>query len=427
MSHHRLLLTASDGVRARLSSDDFLWLSQKGMSSMRSTLGPRLQELGPVPALNIDFVRLAALVFFCDRTVERPRGWLRELDLDVAVSDPNHWRNYAEPLAALLNALTGDSWQLTFSRRREAPERQRADAHAAERVVLFSGGADSVSGLVLATTGAGVPLLASHYDWPAVLGQQHKVLKTFRDVTGTNPDGISWRLAREANQVGSGEGFDDEPSRRSRSVVFLALGLALTSFNHGELWIAENGFTSLNPPMAGERRGALSTRTTHPAIIDGMAAVLADIGLHVDLRNPLEQYTKGEVFSMVKSQLGADKASDLLSSTNSCGKPHRTKGFAPDAHCGVCLGCLVRRAAFIASDVHDATIYKEVALRGTALRAKWFSAKRRETYEALRYRLVPRYDIDDILDLGLPDRADLDDALALANRGLDELAAVHIA
>ena len=393
---------------------------------MISTLSPRLEELGAVPPLHVDFVRLAALVFFADRTVPRPRGWLRQLDLDIAVSDPDRWSGRAETLAALLNALTGDVWQLRFSRRREPTAGTRAEAPDASRVVLFSGGADSASGALISDHDGSTPLLVSHHDWPAIRGQQNRVLDAFAASGVQRPEDISWRLARQSDQVGSGAQFGEEPSRRSRSIVFLALGLAVGSVHDAELWMAENGFTSLNAPLAGERRGALSTRTTHPAILDGFAEVLSSLGLHVDLVNPFETMTKGEVFSRVKAAIGDEAASAILSATNSCAKPQRLKGFAPDAQCGVCMGCLVRRGAFIASELEDRTTYMEVALQGQARRDQWLSPTRRETYEALRYRLVRGYDIDDVLDLGLPERIDLDNALALMTRGLSELERVAI-
>ena len=59
MSRHRLLLTASGSALANLAADDFLW-RREDQSSMTTSLGPRLERLGPVPALHVDFVRLAA-------------------------------------------------------------------------------------------------------------------------------------------------------------------------------------------------------------------------------------------------------------------------------------------------------------------------------------------------------------------------------
>ena len=209
-------------------------------------------------------------------------------------------------------------------------------------------------------------------------------------------------------------------------MVFIALGLAVASMRDAQLWIPENGFTALNPALSGERRGANSTRTAHPGMLDELTDVLARMGLHVDVRNPFDQMTKGEVFAAVRAKLGDGPAEKLLNDTNSCAKPSRDAGFSPDAHCGVCLGCLVRRAAFIAGGVTDRTLYKESAMSGNE-RSTWLSPARRETYEALQYRVRSGFDIDDILDLGLPDRWEPDEALAVAERGLAELAAVKIA
>lgn len=392
---------------------------------METSLGPRLEALGPVRDLHVDFVRLAALVFFADRTVPRRRDWVRDLELDVAVFHPDAWTPHAEALADALNTLTGDLWTLTFSSRREPRLGQVAELPAADRVVLFSGGADSAAGAATALAEDGPTVLVSHADWQNVRGQQNRVLAKLETIFGEEPTNVYWRLRRKNAQVGSGAPFDEEPSRRSRSVVFVALGLAVASLTGAQLWIPENGFTALNPALSGERRGANSTRTAHPGMLDELAEVLGAVGLHLDICNPFEEMTKGEVFEQVKRQLGDDAAQALLTATNSCAKPGREAGFAPDDHCGVCLGCLVRRAAFLASGISDTTVYKERAMPAPR-RAKWLSSTRRETYEALQYRIEIGFDIDDILDLGLPDRWEPEDALAIAERGLRELEEVRV-
>jgi hypothetical protein len=394
---------------------------------MDTSLGPHLEGLGAIPALHVDFARLAALVFFADRTVPRPRGWTRELSLDVAVSNPGLWADAADELAGLLYTLTGDVWDLTFSRRRGTAPGDCATPAQASQVSLFSGGADSGAGSLLAVMGDPATVLVSHSDWTSIRGQQNALLDEIEQITGSRPNSSFWRLARRPNQVGSNQGFREEPSRRSRSIVFLALGLAVASLDRVPLLVPENGFTSLNPPLSGERRGSLSTRTTHPAFLDGVQAVLTGLGLHADVRNPFESLTKGEVFEAVKQKIGVTTAAAFLSTSNSCAKPDRSlTGFAPDTPCGVCLGCLVRRGAFMAAGLTDTTTYKESALHGDTRRAQWLTPKRRETYASVQYRAGKDYAIDDILALGLPDRWDPEDALALARRGLAELKEVRI-
>ena len=68
--------------------------------------------------------------------------------------------------------------------------------------------------------------------------------------------------------------------------------------------------------------------------------------------------TKGEMFALVVQEIGIDAASDYLSATNSCSHTDaRYSGAPPGASCGVCFGCLVRRAAFAAAGVPDRTDY----------------------------------------------------------------------
>jgi hypothetical protein len=192
-----------------------------------------------------------------------------------------------------------------------------------------------------------------------------------------------------------------------------------------DLWIAENGFTSLNPPLMAESLGALSTRTTHPAFIHGLTETLMDIGLNVSVQNRFAGVTKGQMFGLVRDSLGPTPASDLLSETHSCGKPQRVRGYAPDAPCGVCLGCLIRRGAFIAAGLQDNTEYLERVLP-TGRRTAWLTPKRRSTYQALQDRLEVGFSEEDVLDIGLPDDADLDAAFRLLKAGLAELEEVNV-
>ena len=236
---------------------------------------------------------------------------------------------------------------------------------------------------------------------------------------------VRWRFARRTTQVGSGAVFDNETSRRTRSLLFMALGAAVSHVAVTELWIAENGFTSLNPPLSSQSLGALSTRTTHPSFIAGLRETLADVGLEFPVVNRFADKTKGPVFIEATQSLDKTTASAVLSATHSCGKPQRLRDHAPDAQCGVCLGCLVRRGAFIAAGIQEHTPYLAQTLTGPQ-RAHWLSDKRLSAYRALQERLAAGFDDDDVLGLGLPDDADLDAALRVIRDGLRELSAVRV-
>jgi hypothetical protein len=389
---------------------------------MLTSIGPRLEQLGPVSDPHADFVRLAALVYLVDRTTARARrGFERELALTVPVSDPDAWNARADTLAGLLRLLSSDSWSLTFTRARPPRYRRVAPAHSADLVLLFSGGADSLSGALVARAEGREPFLASHWDFSITSGVQDRLIDRLESLWGTRPASAKVRLGRRSLQIGSSAKFRKEGSSRSRSLLFLALGLAIASTNDAELWMAENGFASLNVPLTGERRAALSTRTTHPGFLQDLGTVLGQLGLRVALSNPFERLSKGEVFQRVIDAIGAAEASQMLSASHSCAKPDRGPNFSADTHCGACFGCLVRRAAFLAADLPDTTTYIEEPLRGQRERDARLGQGWRATYESVRARATRGVGMAEILTLGLPDDYDLDEALRVARAGVSEL------
>jgi 7-cyano-7-deazaguanine synthase in queuosine biosynthesis len=428
MSAHRLRLSAGANQLKTLSTSDFLWRPRGELSSMETAISPRLEELGPVPPLHVDFVRLAVTTFLADRCSLRNRGtgvrWDRELDLTVPVSDPDLWNGAADKLAEHLHLLTGDWWTLQFEKGRAPKNGKVAQVDAVEIVCLFSGGADSMAGAIAAQQRLGVPpVLVSHWDFSQVAGVQNDLVRQLATLWGDGVEHHSIELMRRGRQVGSGLEFPDEKSRRSRSLLFLALGLAVAATRGGaEVWMSENGFTSINPPLSPERRGSLTTRTTHPAFLDGLSETLRALGLRVRLVNPFETKTKGQVLAEAAAALPDGAASTLFSASHSCGKPAWFKGYSLGQHCGVCYGCLVRRGSFDAAGIDDSTLYIEADLRGTNRHDDFLLGHgRRKTVDAVRYRLRRGYDERDILTMSLPPRIAVADALALVQAGLDEL------
>lgn len=426
MTSHRLLLRCTEKQFKSLSKQDFLWRPRGEPSSMETNIGPRLEELGPVPPLCIDFVRLAVLVFLADRSSFRNRGkglrWDRDLDLLVPVSTPTLWDSFGQDLAGHLHTLTGDRWSLSFAKERPPRRRRTAEVEPAPLVCLFSGGADSLAGAIAAMTSTkSPPVLVSHWDFPAVSGVQSNLVDELEGLWGVRPTHHRIEVTRWKKQVGSGLKFDNEKSRRSRSLLFIALGVAVAATRGADLWMCENGFTSINPPLAPERRGSLTTRTTHPRFLDELMETLNLIGVPVSLTNPWEQMTKGEVLRAAAKMLPPGVAETLLSQSHSCGKPSWFKGFSQGQHCGLCFGCLVRRGAMLASGIEDRTVYIETSLRGLPAHSEFVTPTRRKTVEAVRYRLGRQYDVRDILGMSLPGRINMADAVSLAQRGLDEL------
>lgn len=365
MPDFTLRLSAPEEPKPSELGQNFYWTAE-GPSSFEGPYGPRLGKLGPVRPENIDFVRLALLVFAADRTTPRSGGgsnWSqREFRLRVPVGKPEPWVAAKTDLERLLDFLTGDAWTMDFYRARppKEPVAKQLPLVAPKRVVLLSGGADSAVGALVSRSqlsGNEGHLLLSHVGAKNLAPIQRGVAKAAQKlIPGPSQAHLQIGLRRSSAQI-DGSPFTSEPSSRSRSLLFLSLGLAAASIDGVPLWIPENGFASLNPPLDPNRRGSLSTRTTHPAFLDGLAQILSSVGAHGEIHNPFTEMTKGEVFAKA-AELGGGETAAYLSATHSCGLTgQRAFGLPVTKQCGVCFGCVVRRASFKAAGLQDTTDY----------------------------------------------------------------------
>ena len=287
-------------------------------------------------------------------------------------------------------------------------------------MVLVSGGADSAIGGLRSrqTVGSGGHILVSHVGATILAPIQREVASGVEKlVPGAPQEHLQIGFRRKAHQV-NGAAFPSEPSSRSRSLLFLAFGLAVASREGVPLWIPENGFASLNPPLGAERRGSLSTRTTHPAFLEGLSMILEAVGAQSTIVNPFIGQTKGEMFAEVAAQFGKEEASKFLSLTHSCGwTGQRAFGISMCRQCGVCFGCVVRKASFHASGIEDGTDYI-VPVPGTPLEASLQRSSIESSVRAFARRGIRTHDI---AAMGLPPSYPSRDAFDLCKRGLAEL------
>jgi len=106
-----------------------------------------------------------------------------------------------------------------------------------------------------------------------------------------------------------------------------------------DIYVPENGFISLNIPLNSGRMGSFSTKTTHPVYLEGIQNLWNEVGINLNLIMPYQFKTKGEVLAECKNQ---QLLKELVFQSVSCGKYRVYKM----QHCGRCVPCLVRRAAF---------------------------------------------------------------------------------
>jgi hypothetical protein len=310
----------------------------------------RKQRLAPA-TLAWDLVTIALSVFASDLAGHRdksPDGWTRIFELVIAVSDPVAWSANREIVEKLLCFLTTDVWSVSFVEGGEVPEPHAKSAPLeVDATVLLSGGLDSLVGTIdLSSTGK--KLLAVSQ---VVRGDGQKQEQFGQAISGV----MSHLVLSHTQHIPSAE---TPASQRSRSLLFLAYGvLAATAtrvYSEGkeiDLFVCENGFIALNPPLTPARVGSLSTRTTHPVVFALFRQLLNNLGLHLRVVNPYEFKTKGEMLRECQDQF---LLKTLASQSTSCGR-FKQYGYK---HCGRCVPCMVRRAAFVNWNVQDDTFYK---------------------------------------------------------------------
>lgn len=422
MTFRRLVIRPGSGP---LGTDTFAWNGHGDESSFHTDLDPELRSLGDVPLPHRDFVTFAAGVFLADRTVARPKGWRRMIELEVPVYDVAGWAGLAGHFAETLEILSSDSWQLTFTQRPNPGELTPLKRPKLDRVLLFSGGADSLCGAIRSLAAGERLLLVSHWDWSGHSAiQQHLA----SELAARFPEQVTHRrihLSRRSAQIGGGV-FSDETTRRTRSLLFQSLGLAEASVEPiAPLWVAENGYAALNPPLAGERRGALSTRTTHPLVLSRVRDAVHTLGGGTEFENPFTALTKGEMYTGTASALGKQDTEKILAMSHSCSHIRYAlgTGYPPETQCGVCFGCLVRRSAFHAAGMTDTTTYLHKVIPADKQPHHLRETAQSEV-RTVRYAGQRGIGVADILSTGLPDHVLIEDAVSVAKRGLAELAAV---
>jgi hypothetical protein len=309
----------------------------------------RRQELVPDPRA-LDFLSVALAAMAADLAGHRdasPDGWTREFDLVIAVTEPPFWSTQAAALQRLLQFLTTDRWRIAFAPGAEYPKQPKKQTHPAhDSIVLFSGGLDSFTGALDLVEQGHCPFAVSQ----SVRGDAVKQ----RSLSGIVGGGIGHLQLNHNTTVPNPE---NPPTQRGRSVAFFAHGIlaatTLQRYANGEtipLFVCENGFISINPPLTGLRLGSLSTRTSHPVVVALLQQIVDAAGLRVRFKNPYAHSTKGEMLA------GSLRQCDLKAhahTTTSCGRFKRY-GYR---HCGRCVPCLIRRASFHAWGVEDRTEY----------------------------------------------------------------------
>ena len=317
-----------------------------------------LQHLSPRLT---DLLEIAAYVYSADCGTNRGKQWeddaiepwSRTFQFVIAVRDHAFWkqREICELLQTTLNFMSDDKYSFTFQKLKTTRPKEpylnfgpdeRWPFTNPERVVMFSGGLDSLAGAIETVKAGKEAVLVSHRPSPTMDRRQRKLFELLKTQFHKNLIHIPVWVNKS--------GMSREHTQRTRSFLYAAIGsVVAASVNAGGVRFFENGVISLNLPLADEVLRSRASRTTHPQALSYLQKILSLVmnrAFQVD--NPFIFKTKTEVVGLIKSN-GLER---LISDTCSCSHT----GFFQSGsqwHCGGCSQCIDRRVATIAADVAE--------------------------------------------------------------------------
>ena len=321
-----------------------------------------------LPDRILDLLEIAGYVFSADRLISRGakanleyHSWSRLFHFAIKVRDFDFWNTLAvkESLKDVLTFMSGDqAYHFTFQPGHSTPPASLFDNAEFQikpqlntKVILFSGGLDSLAGIVYELENSSDQLcLISHRS------RQPRTAKTQDSLIKALDHRYPGRI-KHYKFYCSLHGIErKEETQRTRSFLYLVIGYALAhALSQQKIFVFENGVTSINFPTRQDQMNARSSRTTHPKTISLLENFLAEVHQRkIRIVTPFLWKTKADIFRI----LAETGQQDLISSTVSCSQTFREHILT--THCGGCSQCIDRRFAAYSSeldDIDDSGIY----------------------------------------------------------------------
>lgn len=306
---------------------------------------------GAASTLEIDLLAICAAVFTADRGDLRGEreDYARTIELHIPVVNIGRLQPLIPTIQNVLRSLSNDWWNLTFYQVPGALSQSTSVPSEKGKVLLFSGGLDSLAAAVEFSNHTESLALVSHTTMnqkttSAQASLFQRLLESGRNLT-------RYGFFVSSRNKGTFQ-HDIEASQRTRSFLFLVLA-AITAARLGRreiVMIAENGQMAIHLPLSPARMAAFSTHTAHPDVIAQMKIFLSTVfEIDFKIENPYVLKTKREVIKPI-----IDQFPGIIAESNSCWKSARLKAGA--THCGECIPCFIRRIA-IESYQNDPTAY----------------------------------------------------------------------
>jgi len=312
----------------------------------------------------VDFLEIASYVYSADCATSRGTAWTddestepwgRDFAFVIPVRDLDFWDSPAikHRLAEVLSFLSNDKYSFNFIPSEHDRDDQQYFAfgdnedwpfYAPERVIMFSGGLDSLAGAAETARRGENLVLVSHRPVSTLASRQKKLFEEFQKE-------FPQQSLHVPVWINKSERLGQESTQRTRSFLYSALGTVVAeSVQADGVRFFENGIVSLNLPVADEAIRARASRTTHPIALELLTSLSKAVtGRTFTVDNPYLFKTKTDIVS----SLSTSRAAHLIPYTCSCA--HSMFKSRSQWHCGTCSQCIDRRFAVAAAGLlaHD--------------------------------------------------------------------------
>lgn len=284
----------------------------------------------------LDLLWLAAGLFRLEECV-RNNYANKPVIVEIAVTNPEAWNDTNGDLANLLSLLTGLDITVQFRKGTRCRMAASSPDYRSEAIVPFSGGVDSLTGILLSQEVrkdvAG--MYVSHAS--GVTGIVRRFKKDLLEPHGIPLWDVNFQNSARALQ-------------QSRGFAYLASGIVVGNLVGARtLDLTECGVTMYQPPLLPND---VVTLTTHPDVVrHTMTIARRVLGAAPRICEPFEDLTKAEVMALCPEPR-------FIPMTHSCVSSQFAS--ATPSHCGRCWGCLIKRASGLVAGVEQPGWAKDV-------------------------------------------------------------------
>jgi hypothetical protein len=228
-------------------------------------------------------------------------------------------------------------------------ERIELDEKDNSTVALFSGGLDSLAGIIstLETNQTSNIILIGHRSSvPLVRKIQKGVAKK---ISSSYPNRVKY-FPFDCSLTGGNRAVEE--TQRTRIFLYTSIAFAIAiNTTKKEINVFENGVTSINFSKRQDLINARASRTTHPKTLFLLQQFFSEISdIPVLIKHPFLFDTKSNIFEILKMY----SKQDFINLTISCTKTFdRFYNRTNATHCGGCSQCVDRRLAAFATEMED--------------------------------------------------------------------------